>query len=399
MPQFLAPIINNQWEDVDGATLSGGTISVYYAGTSTPAATTSDKAGLIPNTWPIVLNTLGVNAQGSVWLTGGSAYKYVIKNAAGVTQRTIDNINGINDSDVTGDQWVIFEGTPTYVSATSFTVPGDQTGQFQTGRRIRAVSTGAFVFGTIISAVYGGSSTTVTIGLDSALEVLDAGLTQVYFGVITPFSTSLPLMGNLSTLKTISSATALDITHCGAAVMAINGPYTITLPLAAIIGDAAAPTIYITNLSTAAQTISRTASDTITMPDTAGYTTFSLRAGETVTLVSNRLNGWLVIGGSVATGKSASFKGTAGASGYQYFPSGLLLQYGTSTTTATGVTVTYPIAFPSAVVTFNATAINNSGSGVWMQTLTPTLPNTYVQAFVNTAAQAITQFAWTAIGY
>lgn len=397
MAQYLAPIINDQQEDANGNPLSGGTISVYLAGTSTPATTYSDKAGTTPNTWPITLNTLGVNSQGAVWLVGGAAYKYVVKNAAGATQRTIDNVSGINDSGNSTDQWVLYLNPPSFVSATSFSVAGDQTGQFQTGRRLRTVNTAGFVFGTVLSAVYSSPNTTVTVSNDSG--ALDSGLSQVYYGIITPFSTSLPLMGNLSTLKTISAATSLDITHCGAAVIAINGPYTITLPLASIIGSGAACTIYLTNLSTAAQTISRTGSDTITMPDTAGFTTFSLKAGETVTLASNGLNGWLVIGGSVATGKSASFKSSINANGYQYLPSGLIIQWGKATTTATGVTVTHPIAFPTGVFAFTSNAETGAGVGVWTQNLTPTLPNTYVQAWTSTSTQAIVTFSWIAIGY
>ena len=190
MAQFLAPIINDQQEDANGNPLSGGTIEVHLAGTSTPATTYSDKAGLTANTWPITLNTLGVNSQGAVWLTGGSAYKYTIKNAAGVTQRTIDNVSGINDTTVTTDQWVVFQGTPTYVSATSFTVPGDQTQILQPGRRIRTVNTGGAVFSTITSSVFSAPNTTIRVVSDSG--ALDSGISTVFYGIISVLDTSIP---------------------------------------------------------------------------------------------------------------------------------------------------------------------------------------------------------------
>lgn len=183
MAQFLAPIINSQQEDSNGAPLSGGTIEVYLAGTSTPATTYSDKAGAVPNTWPIVLNTLGVNNQGAVWLTGGASYKYVIKNSLGVVQRTIDNVSGINDTAVTTDQWIVFQGTPTYVSATSFTLAGDQTQTFQINRRIKTANTGGTITSTITNSVYSSPNTTVTVRNDSG--VLDSGLSQVSYGIIS----------------------------------------------------------------------------------------------------------------------------------------------------------------------------------------------------------------------
>lgn len=194
MAQFLAPLINDQQEDANGNPLSGGKIYVYLAGTSTPANTTSDKAGLIPNAWPIVLNTLGVNAQGAVWLTGGSAYKFVIMDSANNTLRTIDNVSGINDTTVTTDQWLVFQGTPTFVSATSFTVPGDQTQTFAPYTRVKTSNTGGIVFGTVVRSAF-TSLTTVTIIPDSGS--LDSGLSLVSTGLIAPANPSLP--GSLTT--------------------------------------------------------------------------------------------------------------------------------------------------------------------------------------------------------
>lgn len=188
MALYLAPIINSQQEDANGDPLTGGTIEVYFAGTSTAANTYSDQAGANPNTWPIVLNTIGVNNQGAVWLTGGFAYKFVIKNAAGVTQRTIDNVSGVNDTTISMDQWVLFQAAPTYVSATSFTVVGDQTQVFQPRRRVKTTNTGGAVYSTVISAAYSAPNTTVTVRNDSG--VLDSGLSQVFYGLISAQNSS-----------------------------------------------------------------------------------------------------------------------------------------------------------------------------------------------------------------
>lgn len=203
MPQFLSPIINDQQEDANGNPLIGGKIFVYLAGTSTLATTYNDKDGLPAhaNTNPIILNSLGVNNQGPVWLVGGASYKFVIQDSAGVLQRTIDNVTGINDqSIVTTDQWVLFAGAPTFVSTTSFTVAGDQTQIFQPRRRVKTQNTGGIALSTIVNSVFSTPNTTVTVANDSV--VLDAGLSAVSYGLISTTDSSLA-GGFLITVRTI----------------------------------------------------------------------------------------------------------------------------------------------------------------------------------------------------
>lgn len=244
MAQFLAPIINEQQFDANGDPLSGGTIEVYLAGTSTPAATTSDKAGLIPNSWPIVLDTLGVNSQGEVWITGGSAYKFIIKNDAGVTQRTIDNVSGINDNTIVVDQWVVYQAPPTFVSATSFTVAGDQTQTFQPGRRLKTTNTGGTVYSTIAASTYLAPNTTVTVVNDSG--VLDSGLSVVAYGVISAQSTSAPAIGNFGQCRLQKSGANLVLSRYQGNLLTINGVAQ-TIPAAGVSlapGVAVANTLY-----------------------------------------------------------------------------------------------------------------------------------------------------------
>lgn len=193
MPQFLAPLINAQQIDANGDPLTAGEIEIYLAGSSTAVASYSDKDGLIPNTWPLVLNTLGLNSQGAVWLPGGTAYKFVVKNEFGLVQRTIDNVTGINDTSITVDQWILFPGPPTYISPTSFSVVGDQTPTLQVGRRLKSINTGGTVYSTITASVYGAPNTTVTV--DNTSGVLDAGLSQVSYGLLSALDSSLPVTG------------------------------------------------------------------------------------------------------------------------------------------------------------------------------------------------------------
>lgn len=221
MAVFLAPLLNDQQVDANGDPLSGGKIYVYLAGSSTPVTTYSDKAGLVPNTNPLILNTLGVNTQGAVWLTGGSTYKYVIQNAAGVTQRTIDNISGVNDTTVALDQWVVYQATPTYVSATSFTVAGDQTQTFQLGRRVKTTNTGGVVVGTVTASTYSAPNTTVVVRNDSG--VLDSGLSAVSYGLISTVDSSLPGAFRLGQCRLVKSGANLVLQPYQGNQLTING--------------------------------------------------------------------------------------------------------------------------------------------------------------------------------
>ncbi len=191
MTQYLAPILNDQQVDSNGNPLSGGRVYVYLAGSSTPAPTTSDKAGNTANAWPIVLNTYGLNTQGPVWVAGGQAYKFVIRDADGVVLRTVDNVAGVNDASSASDQWTLFQGSPTYTSPTTFTLPGDQTGTCAFGRRVRTSNTSGQVYGTVVRSSYTTDTTTIVLSTDEGIP-LDTGLNQLYAASLTPSDSSIP---------------------------------------------------------------------------------------------------------------------------------------------------------------------------------------------------------------
>jgi hypothetical protein len=73
----------------DGIIMPGGKIYTYVAGTTTLLATYSDASGTTLNTNPVVLDASG---SATIFLKTQQSYKLVAKNAAGVTQWTIDNL-------------------------------------------------------------------------------------------------------------------------------------------------------------------------------------------------------------------------------------------------------------------------------------------------------------------
>lgn len=187
---YLSPLGNEQQNDANGAPLSGGKIWTYAAGTTNLIATYQDNAGSVSQANPIVLNTSGLPAN-PIWLPAGQAVKMVFQDVNGVPLRTVDNITGINDpSGVTAaDQWVIYTGAPTFISSTSFSIAGDQRNTFQIGRRIRTANSGGTVYSTITNSIF-GALTTVTVTNDSG--VLDSGLSQASYALLSAVSPSLP---------------------------------------------------------------------------------------------------------------------------------------------------------------------------------------------------------------
>jgi hypothetical protein len=191
MPYYLSPIGNSQILDANGNPLVGGTIETYLAGTSTPETTYTDDTGGTAQGVVMTLNSLGRPTLGPVWMLGGVALKFIIKNALGVVQPpTFDDILGVGDIASTTDQWIVYSAAPTYISATSFSLVGDQTNTFQAGRRLRTINAGGTVYSTIRSSSFAAGITTVTVINDSG--VLDANLSQVGYGLLSVTNPSIP---------------------------------------------------------------------------------------------------------------------------------------------------------------------------------------------------------------
>lgn len=94
-----------------------------------------------------------------------------------------------------GPEWLNYGLTPTYVSTTQFTVPGNQTSIYSVGRRVRAFVTAGVIYGTISSSAF-SSITTVGVTWDSGN--LDNGVSEVDVGILNPSFSSLPALTNLS---------------------------------------------------------------------------------------------------------------------------------------------------------------------------------------------------------
>ena len=96
-----------QFFDNSGQVLTGGKLYTYDAGTTTPAPTYTNNAGVTAHPNPIVLDAAGrVPDSGEIWLADSVSYKFVLKDQNDVLIGTYDNLIGINSNFVnfTGEE-------------------------------------------------------------------------------------------------------------------------------------------------------------------------------------------------------------------------------------------------------------------------------------------------------
>jgi hypothetical protein len=191
----LSPVFNDQTIDINGNPLNGGKIFTYVAGSSTKVATYTDAAGTIPQTNPIIINSLGYPTNGPIWIAEGTLVKFVLAPPTDTDPptspiKTIDNVQGVNDANVTISQWTPSGSSPTYVNANTFTLIGDQTSAFEVGRRLQFTTSLGTVYGTILTSTY-TTLTTVTVQMDGS-QILDSGLSSVNLSVLTTSNPSYP---------------------------------------------------------------------------------------------------------------------------------------------------------------------------------------------------------------
>jgi hypothetical protein len=182
MAYYLSPVFQDaQLTTSTGIPLVGGKLYTYLASSTTPATVYQDDAGGSSHTNPIILNARG-EPPAPIWVNGGQSVKFALHDAADVPIRTIDDVTGVGDpTGITNtvSEWTTFSHAPTYVSASSFTVAGNQTADLNVGRRVKIPVSGNTSYGTITTSAY-TSLTTVTIdttnsvGLDVSIDALSS---------------------------------------------------------------------------------------------------------------------------------------------------------------------------------------------------------------------------------
>ena len=194
MSANLSPVFGAGWQGMtnSGTLLAGGKLYAYVAGTVNPAPTWTDATQGTLNANPMTLDSSG-RPQQEIWLASGARYKFVVTDSLGnQVGYASDNISGLNDATYTQTPAVEWPtgGVPTYISATSFSVTGDQTTILQALRRVKLTVSGGLAYGTIVSSSYGAGVTTVVVTNDSIS--LDSGASVMQYSILSASPTSLP---------------------------------------------------------------------------------------------------------------------------------------------------------------------------------------------------------------
>jgi hypothetical protein len=229
-----------QFVDGNGNPAVGYKLFSYAAGSSTKQNTYTDSTGNSANTNPIVLNSLGQPTT-EIWFTEGSSYKLVLAPSNDTDPPasaiwTVDNLLGINDASISIDQWIVSGVVPTYVSPTSFTVPGDQTSSFTEDRRFKATVTAGTAYGYFSASSYDGVSLTTVTTSNDVGSALDSGLSSIQLGLISTQGTSLPQISDWvkSAMIQDESIIARTLNDSALGFSMINGTLTASVAASAL---------------------------------------------------------------------------------------------------------------------------------------------------------------------
>lgn len=216
---FLAPdpIQSTQFIPGGNTPANGAKLFVYLAGTSTKTTVYKDNAAGTSWTNPIVLDSGGnLPSGGEVWIPQGITIKAVLAPSNDTDPPaspywTKDNLSGINDITSSGGNtdWTASQ-TPVFLSASSFSMTGDQTaaGTADPNRRMKFTVTGppATAYGVIVSRAFATGSTQVAMNM--TVGALDAGLSAGFYGINSATNPSTPIFGgNADTVSTAAAAT------------------------------------------------------------------------------------------------------------------------------------------------------------------------------------------------
>jgi hypothetical protein len=191
----FSPILGNpkpQYEDLLGRPYVGMRLFFYVAGTSTKQDTYTDSDGLTANTNPVAIGADGF-PEGNVMIYGPNSTGYKVVAAPVGTDdpptSPLWSVDLVYPGATLSGEWTN-PITATYISATTFSVVGDQTSEYLAGRRIK-ITGGGDRFATVSTAVF-ATVTTVTVknivdGTSPPVAAgLIAGMDTAYTHIISP---------------------------------------------------------------------------------------------------------------------------------------------------------------------------------------------------------------------
>jgi hypothetical protein len=190
-----------------------------------------------------------------------------------------------------------------------------------------------------------------------------------------------------SAITSISTNTTLTNTNFGQFIFA-TAAIVITMPATSAANVTQALTIFNGAAANLVVTIIFQGSDKVIVNQTS-ITSFVMVPGQSVVMTSIAAGFYAATGNGVAR-YDDSYSSSLGGSGFQKFPTGLLIQWGQATATVAGVAVSYPTTFASV----NALTLgNNTGNiSIW------TGPLGNAGLFSLFCASSTVTTSWMAIG-
>lgn len=381
----LSPLAGAGWQffDNNGVALAAGLLYTYAAGTSTPQATYTTSSGSIANSNPIVLDAAG-RVSTEIWLTAGQSYKFVLQNYAAVQIWSFDNISGVNDFSSATATNLTVTGTLT----ASGTITGSAFSNYFAAPPVIGGTTPANGTFTNLIATVGA-----TLPTPGQFDNSTAGATTAFVQ---------RAIGNLSSIITVSTASTLTNAAAGALIYCTpSANIVITLPPSS--GLVVGTQINFVNINPYTVQLHGNGADVINFIGSGTSVAPVLLTNDTATLIWTG-GVWNVIGGSIEWQyQSARFGSNLSANGYQKLPSGLIVQWGVTTssgTSANNAVVSYPTAFPN--VTFQTYAVcagaPTSGSYTVLSG-SATTSNANFTVLLNGSVISAVQINWLALGY
>lgn len=241
----------------------------YEAGTSSAITVYQDAALTTPHPSPIVLDS-----DGSAVVYFDTAAKIDLKTDADVAVDgfPVDGIQPITaSSSATISEWQPSGVIGTYVSGSTFTVPGDTTATFLVGRRVRINLGTAYRYGSIVTSTY-TTSTAVELLLDSGSIDSSMDGNEVY----------LHINSNFATLNKVEVWTNKELTSPTITTATFSGTQT------GFVGNISGSSSSCTgNSATATLATTATTAGTATTATTAGTCTGNSATASTATRITD----------------------------------------------------------------------------------------------------------------
>ena len=315
---------------------------------------------------------------------------YLNKNVAGNTDVTLSptleaNYPMINFTGLlTGNINVIFPQR-----SGSWIIKNSTTGAFNLTLKM---STGATV---VIQQ--GENAEVFSDGTDMQFSSTSGATSAQFDSSMKPASTAFVqrALGNMAGQTSYNASATIALSDAGKSITFTGSTASQTLTLPAIAGMPAGSGYEFLNQATVPVTLKGNSSENIGANTLAGNSlanTLIINPGDSVFIASGTST-WFTIGFA----SSKQFPSSLAANGYQKLPSGLIIQWGSSTITAgTANTVTFPITFPTACV--RALPVPTGTGGTASQYMQPT-SITPSQATFNVNAGGPWNYGYIAIGY